>query len=102
MLNKIAKRLFIIINCWSPSIRKETVLQLSDFLGSAVFLPNVARLYYQDDSFCVSVTVTAVPRLFQIHSMTTLPSGESVCRLLEFLGHDVLRLNHVGDWGTQA
>jgi len=27
--------------------------------------------------------------------------GESVSRLLEFLGHDVLRLNHVGDWGTQ-
>ena len=27
--------------------------------------------------------------------------GESVCRLLEYLGHDVLRLNHVGDWGTQ-
>jgi len=21
--------------------------------------------------------------------------------VLEFLGHDVLRLNHVGDWGTQ-
>jgi len=27
--------------------------------------------------------------------------GDSVCNLLEFLGHDVLRLNHVGDWGTQ-
>ena len=27
--------------------------------------------------------------------------GDSICRLLEFLGHDVLRLNHVGDWGTQ-
>ena len=27
--------------------------------------------------------------------------GESVSRLFEFLGHDVLRLNHVGDWGTQ-
>jgi len=27
--------------------------------------------------------------------------GESLCRLLEFLGHDVMRLNHVGDWGTQ-
>lgn len=27
--------------------------------------------------------------------------GESMCRLFEFLGHDVLRLNHVGDWGTQ-
>lgn len=27
--------------------------------------------------------------------------GESICRLLEFIGHDVLRLNHIGDWGTQ-
>ncbi|XP_002403306.4 arginine--tRNA ligase, cytoplasmic [Ixodes scapularis] len=27
--------------------------------------------------------------------------GESLSRLLEFVGHDVLRLNHVGDWGTQ-
>lgn len=27
--------------------------------------------------------------------------GESVSRLLEYLGFDVLRLNHVGDWGTQ-
>jgi len=27
--------------------------------------------------------------------------GESISRLLEFVGHDVLRLNHVGDWGTQ-
>ena len=27
--------------------------------------------------------------------------GESLARLLEFLGHDVLRLNHVGNWGTQ-
>ena len=27
--------------------------------------------------------------------------GDSICRLLEFLGHDVLRINHIGDWGTQ-
>ncbi|XP_033242753.1 probable arginine--tRNA ligase, cytoplasmic isoform X3 [Drosophila miranda] len=27
--------------------------------------------------------------------------GESVCRLLEFLQHDVIRINHLGDWGTQ-
>ncbi|KAK7143900.1 hypothetical protein R3I93_014914 [Phoxinus phoxinus] len=27
--------------------------------------------------------------------------GDSMCRLFEFLGYDVLRLNHVGDWGTQ-
>lgn len=27
--------------------------------------------------------------------------GESICRTLEFLNHDVLRINHLGDWGTQ-
>lgn len=27
--------------------------------------------------------------------------GESMCRILEFCGHEVHRLNHVGDWGTQ-
>jgi arginyl-tRNA synthetase len=27
--------------------------------------------------------------------------GESVCRILEYMGHDVVRANHVGDWGTQ-
>jgi len=27
--------------------------------------------------------------------------GDTLARVLEFLGHDVVRLNHVGDWGTQ-
>jgi arginyl-tRNA synthetase len=27
--------------------------------------------------------------------------GESLCRILEFMGHDVQRINHIGDWGTQ-
>ncbi len=27
--------------------------------------------------------------------------GDCVCRMLEFLGHKVIRQNHIGDWGTQ-
>jgi len=27
--------------------------------------------------------------------------GDSISRLLEYLGHDILRINHLGDWGTQ-
>jgi arginyl-tRNA synthetase len=27
--------------------------------------------------------------------------GDCICRVLEFLGHDVIRQNHIGDWGTQ-
>ncbi len=27
--------------------------------------------------------------------------GDCICRMLETLGHDVKRQNHIGDWGTQ-
>ena len=27
--------------------------------------------------------------------------GDCICRVLEFLGHKVVRQNHIGDWGTQ-
>ncbi|ETN76318.1 arginine--tRNA ligase [Necator americanus] len=27
--------------------------------------------------------------------------GDSICRLLETVGFDVMRINHIGDWGTQ-
>ena len=27
--------------------------------------------------------------------------GDAIARVLEFLGHEVIRHNHVGDWGTQ-
>jgi hypothetical protein len=74
---------------------------------ATVRFPGVCCLFSKRRSPPISgqiliLTGTALPRLFKIIYMTTLPSGESVCRLLEFLGHDVLRLNHVGDWGTQA
>jgi len=26
--------------------------------------------------------------------------GDCICRMLEFLGHNVIRQNHIGDWGT--
>ena len=34
------------------------------------------------------------------HLRSTI-QGDSICRILEFKGYDVLRVNHVGDWGTQ-
>ncbi len=27
--------------------------------------------------------------------------GDAICRMLEFLGHKVIRQNHIGDWGLQ-
>ena len=34
------------------------------------------------------------------HLRSTI-QGDSICRILEFAGYEVDRVNHVGDWGTQ-
>ena len=34
------------------------------------------------------------------HLRSTI-QGDSICRIFEFMGYDVIRVNHVGDWGTQ-
>ena len=34
------------------------------------------------------------------HLRSTI-QGDAVCRIFEYLGYDVRRTNHVGDWGTQ-
>lgn len=34
------------------------------------------------------------------HLRTTI-TGEAISRVIEFMGHPVERVNHVGDWGTQ-
>ncbi len=36
---------------------------------------------------------------FLIYRSTII--GDSISRLLEYVGFNVLRLNHLGDWGTQ-
>jgi arginyl-tRNA synthetase len=33
------------------------------------------------------------------HLRSTI-QGDSISRVLEFMGFDVIRTNHVGDWGT--
>jgi arginyl-tRNA synthetase len=34
------------------------------------------------------------------HLRSTI-QGDAISRVLEFMGYDVLRTNHLGDWGTQ-
>lgn len=42
-----------------------------------------------------------VAKEMAVHHIRSTVIGDSVVRVLEFLGHQVIRANHVGDWGTQ-
>ena len=59
----------------APSVKQQTVLV--DFSS-----PNIAKDMHVG------------------HLKSTI-QGDAICRILEYLGWKVLRVNHVGDWGTQ-
>jgi len=56
-----------------------------------------------DHSLCVVVDYSSpnVAREMHVGHMRTTIVGDAFVRVLERLGHHVIRANHIGDWGTQ-
>ncbi len=42
-----------------------------------------------------------VAKEMAVHHIRSTVIGDAAVRILEFLGHRVIRANHIGDWGTQ-
>lgn len=42
-----------------------------------------------------------VAKEMAVHHIRSTVIGDAVTRTMEFLGHHVIRANHIGDWGTQ-
>ena len=87
--------------------------------------PGFINFFVSDESLCATLSaMLADPRLgvakadkpqrvvvdysapnvakeMAVHHIRSTVIGDAVVRTLEFLGHDVIRANHVGDWGTQ-
>ena len=49
----------------------------------------------------VDYSAPNVAKEMAVHHIRSTVIGDAVTRTLEFLGHKVIRANHVGDWGTQ-
>jgi arginyl-tRNA synthetase len=49
----------------------------------------------------VDYSAPNVAREMHVGHLRTTIVGDAVVRVLEYLGHDVIRANHLGDWGTQ-
>ncbi|MDA2958348.1 MAG: arginine--tRNA ligase [Actinomycetota bacterium] len=48
----------------------------------------------------VDYSAPNVAKEMHVGHLRTTVIGDSLVRLLEFVGHDVIRENHIGDWGT--
>lgn len=55
----------------------------------------------QPQNVVVDYSAPNVAKEMAVHHIRSTVIGDAVVRVLEFLGHHVIRANHVGDWGTQ-
>ncbi|XP_066154169.1 arginine--tRNA ligase, cytoplasmic isoform X2 [Euwallacea fornicatus] len=79
-------------------LNKDYVLKaLSSVLLKGVKLPRLQKKL----KVLVDFSSPNIAKEMHVGHLRSTIIGDSICRLLEFLGHDVLRINHVGDWGTQ-
>jgi arginyl-tRNA synthetase len=55
----------------------------------------------QHDVVAVDFSSPNLAKEMHVGHLRSTVIGECICRILEFDGHTIHRINHVGDWGTQ-
>eukprot|EP00039_Didymoeca_costata_P019429 m.337518 g.337518 ORF g.337518 m.337518 type:complete len:708 (+) comp18153_c0_seq1:79-2202(+) len=70
--------------------------QLSHILTSGVLPPSEKK-----KTVVVDFSSPNIAKDMHVGHLRSTIIGECIARLLEFVGHKVHRINHVGDWGTQ-
>jgi arginyl-tRNA synthetase len=84
------------ILCRLSSAYLQTKVQTLVGVGACLPKPNVAP-----QQCVVDFSSPNIAKEMHVGHLRSTILGEAVCRVLEFVGHKVERVNHVGDWGTQ-
>jgi len=66
-----------------------------DTKGLAVDKPKIPR------TVVVDFSSPNIAKQMHVGHLRSTIIGDAICRILEFLGHKVIRQNHIGDWGLQ-
>lgn len=74
---------------------------LSDELNQQLKDPKFGAPTIRPQKIIVEFSSPNIAKELHVGHLRSTIIGDAIARLFEFLGHDVVRLNHVGDWGTQ-
>ncbi|CAD5216225.1 unnamed protein product [Bursaphelenchus xylophilus] len=78
-------------------LNKETVgKKVASIFTNGISLPDLEK-----KRVVIDFSSPNVAKQMHVGHLRSTIIGESFSRLLEYVGFDVLRLNHIGDWGTQ-
>ncbi|MFC1763141.1 arginine--tRNA ligase [Planctomycetota bacterium] len=96
--------------CETPEIAGPGFINLrlkADFVGAGVLVMagDPERLGVgsaeSPDTVVVDFSSPNVAKQMHVGHLRSTILGDSIARMLEFQGHNVIRQNHIGDWGTQ-
>ncbi|QQR54603.1 arginine--tRNA ligase [Candidatus Peregrinibacteria bacterium] len=54
----------------------------------------------EERPWIVEYSSTNAAKHMGVHHIITTILGDALANLIEFMGHEVIRINHLGDWGT--
>jgi len=72
-----------------------------EFLGRALAAPDLIAPAAQPETVVVDYSSPNLAKEMHVGHLRSTIIGDCVARVLDALGHKVIRQNHVGDWGTQ-
>jgi len=93
-----------------PEFVAATLLQVATHYVEEVLAENVPPLSWpgfgidrvkQPKTIVVDFSGPNIAKQMHVGHLRSTIIGDCICRLLEFLGHKVIRQNHIGDWGMQ-
>lgn len=74
---------------------------LSAQVKQALSLPRLGVSDVQPQTIVIDYSAPNVAKEMHVGHVRSTIIGDAAVRTLSFLGHNVIRANHVGDWGTQ-
>ena len=74
---------------------------LADSVNNALASDRLGVAVPQVQTIVVDYSAPNVAKEMHVGHLRSTIIGDAAVRTLEFLGHKVIRANHVGDWGTQ-
>lgn len=71
-------------------------------IAQALLADDITVAEFKDDSKTVLIDYSSpnIAKAMHVGHLRSTIIGDSLSRIASFLGHHVLRVNHIGDWGT--
>ncbi len=111
LAEEVVKNLDVSDICESPEVAGPGFINLrlkSDFVADRLLEINADsknRLSIEKEdqpkTIVVDFSCPNIAKPMHVGHLRSTIIGDCICRMLEFLGHNVIRQNHIGDWGTQ-